>query len=130
MTEKESIGRDITRTILAVLFIAILIAVSFWILRPFLTSIVWAAIIVVATWPVLLKVQAAFRGRRGFAVAVMTVVLLMVIFVPLIIGIMAIAGKSEDIASRIKTLSAFTIPPPPEWVSNIPLGGRKLAERW
>jgi len=63
-------------------------------------------------------------------VAVMTVVLLMVIFVPLIVGIMAIAGKAEDIASRIKTLSAVTIPPPPEWVSNIPLGGRKLAERW
>ena len=130
MIEKEPITSDITRTILAVLFIAILITVSFWILRPFLTSIVWAAIIVVATWPVLLKVQAVFRGRRGFAVTVMTVVLLMVIFVPLIIGIMAIAGKAEDIASRIKTLSAVTIPPPPEWVSNIPLGGRKLAERW
>jgi len=130
MTEKEPITRDITRTILAVLFIAILITVSFWILRPFLTSIVWAVIIVVATWPILLKLQAVFRGRRGFAVAVMTAVLLMVIFVPLIIGIIAIAGKAEDIVSRIKTLSAFTIPPPPEWVSNIPLAGRKLAERW
>ncbi|MFZ2196812.1 MAG: AI-2E family transporter YdiK [Thermodesulfovibrionales bacterium] len=130
MTEKEPIARDITRTILAVLFIAILISASFWILRPFLTSIVWAAIIVVATWPVLLKVQAVFRGRRGFAVTVMTVVLLMVIFVPLIVGIMAIVGKIEDVSSRIKTLSAVTIPPPPEWVGNIPLGGRKLAQRW
>jgi len=121
---------DITRTILAVLFIAGLIAVSFWILRPFLTSIVWAAIIVVATWPVLLKVQAVFRGRRGFAVTVMTVVLLMVIVVPLIVGIVAIAGKADEISSRIKTLSGVTIPPPPEWVGKIPLGGTRLAERW
>ena len=130
MTTKDPIARDITRTILAVLFIGILISVSFWILRPFLTAIVWAAIIVVATWPVLLKLQAIFRGRRGFAVTVMTVVLLMVIFVPLIAGINAIAGRAEDITSRIRELSATGIPSPPEWVSNIPLAGRKLAERW
>ena len=130
MTTKDPITRDITRTILAVLFIAVLIAVSFWILRPFLTSIVWAAIIVIATWPVLLRLQKWLWGKRGLAVTVMTIVLLMVIFVPLITGIIAIAGKADDIASRIKTLSAFTIPPPPDWVSNIPLAGRKIAERW
>jgi predicted PurR-regulated permease PerM len=60
----------------------------------------------------------------------MTIVLLMVIFVPLITGIIAIAGKADEIASRVKTLSAITIPPPPDWVSNIPLAGRKIAERW
>jgi predicted PurR-regulated permease PerM len=130
MATKDPITRDITRTILAVLFITILITVSFWILRPFLTSIVWAAIIVVATWPILLKIQAFFMGRRGLAVTVMTIVLLMVVVVPLILGIIAIVGKADEISSRIKTLSAFTIPPPPAWVSNIPVGGRKLAERW
>lgn len=130
MTTKDPSTSDITRTILAVLFIAILITVSFWILRTFLTSIVWAMIIVVATWPILLKLQAVFWGRRGFAVAVMTALLLMVIVAPMIFGIIAIAGKADEIASRIKTLSAFTLPPPPEWVNNIPLAGRDLAERW
>jgi len=130
MTTKDPITRDITRTILAVLFIAVLIAVSFWILRPFLTSIVWAAIIVIATWPVLLRLQKWLWGKRGLAVTVMTIVLLMVIFVPLITGIIAIAGKADEIASRVKTLSDITIPPPPDWVSNIPLAGRKIAERW
>ena len=50
--------RDITRTTLAVLFIGMLITASFWILRPFLTSIVWATMIVIATWPILLWLQA------------------------------------------------------------------------
>ena len=130
MTTKDPITSDITRTILAVLFIAILITVSLWILRPFLTSIVWAMIIVVATWPILLKLQAVFWGRRGFAVTVMTALLLMVIVVPLIVAIIAIAGNADEIAARIKTLSAFTILPPPEWVSSIPLAGSKLAEQW
>ncbi len=50
--------RDLTRTVLAVLLMAILIGASFWILRPFLLAIIWAAMIVVATWPMMLKLQA------------------------------------------------------------------------
>jgi len=74
--------------------------------------------------------QARLGGRRGFAVAIMTLVLLLVIVVPLILAISAIAGKVDDIAVRVKSLSSFTMPPPPEWVNNIPLAGRRLAERW
>ncbi len=48
---------DITRTTLTVLFIGMLINASFWILRPFLRSIVWATTIVVATWPTLRWLQ-------------------------------------------------------------------------
>ncbi|MGE5301511.1 MAG: AI-2E family transporter YdiK, partial [Acidobacteriota bacterium] len=82
MSKKELITSDVTRTTLAVLFIGILIASSFWVLRPFLTSIVWATIIVIATWPLLRKLQGRLWGRRGLAVAVMTIVLLLVIVVP------------------------------------------------
>ncbi len=43
---------DITRVTFAVLFIGALIAASFWVFKPFLTSFIWATIIVIATWPV------------------------------------------------------------------------------
>ena len=46
--------RDLTRTTLAVLFIAALILASFWIIRPFLPAVIWAAMIVIATWPIML----------------------------------------------------------------------------
>lgn len=130
MNSQDSTRQDITRTTLAVLFIGILIAASFWILRPFLTSIIWATIIVVATWPVLLKLQKIFRGKRKYAVAVMTLMLLMIIVAPLFTAITAIAFKADDIASWIRSLSEFDVPQPPEWVESIPLAGNKLAERW
>lgn len=130
MTTKDMKNLDVARTTLAILCIGILITASFWILRPFLTSIVWATIIVVATWSILLKLQAWLWGRRGLAVAVMTVVLLMFIVVPLLLAIAAIVGKADDIAARVESLSAFTMPPPPEWVGSIPLAGGRLAERW
>ena len=74
---------DLTRTTLAVLSILGLIAVSFLVLQPFLAATVWAATLVVATWPVMRRLQSAFGGRRGAAVTVMTLVLLVLVVLPL-----------------------------------------------
>jgi len=63
--------RDLTRTTLGVLLIGMLIAGNFWILQPCLPSLLWAIMIVVATWPLMLGVQARLWGKRGLAVAVM-----------------------------------------------------------
>ena len=72
---------DIARTVLTVLFIVALIFGSFWILLPFLGALIWATTIVVTTWPVLVWLQGKLWGKRGLAVAVLTVVLLGIVFV-------------------------------------------------
>ena len=77
---------DIARIVFAVLFIGGLIAFSFWILKPFLFATLWATTIVVATWPVMLLVQARLWNRRWLAVVVMTGILLLVFIVPFTIG--------------------------------------------
>lgn len=130
MTIRKRNAPDVTRTTLTVLFIGILTAASIWILRPFLTSLVWATIIVVATWPVLLKLQNLLWNRRGLAVGVMTTLLLMFIVLPLIFAIIAIVGKAGDLAARVEALSVFTVSPPPDWVNHFPMVGRKLGEKW
>jgi predicted PurR-regulated permease PerM len=127
---KIPVSQDITRTTLAVLFIGILIAASFWVVRPFLMSFVWATMIAVATWPVLLLFQARLWGKRGLAVAVMTVVLLLVLVVPLWLAIDTIIEKADYIVTWVKTLPAFSIPSPPGWLESIPLFGSKLVDLW
>jgi predicted PurR-regulated permease PerM len=125
-----SVSRDITRITLAVLFIGVLIAASFWILRPFLTSFIWATIIVVATWPLLLKLQSWLWHKRGLAVAVMSVILLLVLVIPLSLAILSIIDSADEIATRVKALSTFRVSPMPEWIGKIPLVGKKVAESW
>jgi predicted PurR-regulated permease PerM len=122
--------RDIAHTTLAVFFIGILIASSSWVLRPFLISIAWAFLIVVATWPVLLKLQTQLWGRRGLAVAIMTAALLLIVFIPLTLAVLTIINNAEDITARIKSLAALTVSPPPDWVKRIPLAGVRLSARW
>ncbi len=121
---------DVTRATLAVLFIGTLIVACFWILLPFLVSILWATTIVVTTWPILLGLQARLRGKRWLAVTVMTVLLLLVIIVPLSLAVSTIVARVGDIADLSKSLAAFTIPSPPGWLDRIPIAGPKVAATW
>ncbi len=47
-------AKDVTRTMLVVIFVALLGALSLWVMHPFLLAIVWAAMLVIATWPMML----------------------------------------------------------------------------
>ena len=120
---------ELTRIVLAVLLIGILISASFWVLRPFLLSAVWATMIVVATWPLMLKVQARAR-RRSFAVIVMTGAMLLIFVAPLVLATQALVGNMDTITGWIRALPTAKIPPPPDWVSGIPLIGDKINVRW
>jgi len=122
--------RDLARTLFQVLFIGALIAGSFWILRPFLLAMVWAATIVVATWPLMLRLEAWLGGRRGLAVATMTVSLLLVLLAPLALALSAIAQNADRIVGWAKSLTAFSVPPPPGWLARIPFAGEMLAAQW
>lgn len=124
------IHRDITRDVFAVLFIVALIGSSIWILRPFLGALVWATTIVVATWPLMIRVQAWLWDKRSLAVTVMTLLLLCVLVVPLTLAIGTIVSNVDEIAEGTKSLAAFKTPSPPEWVVSLPFVGAKAAELW
>jgi predicted PurR-regulated permease PerM len=122
--------RDITRTVLAVLFIGALIGTSLWILLPFLGAVIWAVTIVTATWPLMMSIQGRLWGRRSLAVAVMTVVLLCVLVIPLWLAIGTIVSNTDQIAGWVKSMSAFEVPPPPAWLAGLPLFGGDLVAAW
>ena len=85
-------GRDLTRITLGVAAIGALSFASFWIVRPFIGATIWATMIVVATWPVLVAVQARLGGRRWLAVIVMTGAMLLVFIVPFMLAIAIAIG--------------------------------------
>ncbi len=130
MDKRKPESRDITRTTLAVLFIGIAIAASLWILYPFLIAIIWATVIVVATWPVMLGIQSRLSGRRGLAVAAMTVILLLIIVAFFTIIVTGVVNKAAELSTLAKSLSTYALPPPPEWLNGIPFVGPRLAVRW
>lgn len=130
MNNRPASSNDITRITLAVLFILILITASLWVVRPFLTSFIWAVMIVIATWPQLLKTQRRLGGRRWAAVTVMTLALLLILIIPFSLAVLVIAGQIDEIAAWTKSLANFSVPPPPESLHRIPLAGPRIAAKW
>jgi predicted PurR-regulated permease PerM len=121
---------DLTRTTLAVLFVAGLIGACFWILRPFLPAVIWATTLVVATWPIMLQVQRRLWNRRGLAVAVMTLALLFVFVVPFWLAVTTIADNFDRIVEGATSLASFKLPPPPSWLAGVPFFGERAALFW
>ncbi len=121
---------DLTRATLQLLFIGALVAGCFWILRPFLIALIWAATIVVSSWPVYQRVLASFGGSRGPAVAVMTLAMMLVLVAPLYLAITTIVENADRIAEWSRTVATLAVAPPPVWLEAIPLVGSKVAARW
>jgi predicted PurR-regulated permease PerM len=121
---------DLTRDTLGVVFLFALIAASLWILWPFLGAVVWAIMIVVPTWPILLMLERSMWGKRWLAVTVMTLLLLAVFLVPFLMGIAALVENFSEIVSWTTSLSSFKLPPPPDWLGKIPIVGPKVTSSW
>lgn len=100
------------------------------VLHPFLSAILWGAILVFTTWPVFAWLRGHLRlGNRG-AAAVM--VLLTAVLIVLPIGLAAPAGADDvsQLRRAIETALLGGLPNAPGWLRQIPVVGLTLAEYW
>jgi predicted PurR-regulated permease PerM len=124
------IRRDLARNTLAILCILGLIGLSLWVLQPFLAASVWAAMLVVATWPLFRALEARLGNRRAPAVAIMTLAMLLLLILPLWLAVDSILEHSGQLTAAGKSLAEGGLPLPPPWVRSLPLIGERLAFGW
>ena len=121
---------DLTRTVLAVLFLGGLIGVSAWILRPFIGPLIWATMIVVATWPLMLACQRWLFGWRSLAVAAMVLSMVMIFVVPLALAIETLIQNAPTLRDWAQDVATLSLPAAPEWLSRVPVIGERLVHAW
>jgi predicted PurR-regulated permease PerM len=63
-----------------------------------LPALIWATMVVVATWPLMLRAQRLFGNRRLPAVILMTLLVLLGLVAPLSMAISTIVGNADQIA--------------------------------
>lgn len=122
--------REFVRLLLVTVTLALLAIATFWVLRPFLPAILWAVMIVVATWPEMRRIEARVGARRWIAITVMTLLLVLVFAIPLFLAIVTIVDNADRLTEAIRTLAERGLPLPPPWVERIPLAGEPLAQAW
>jgi predicted PurR-regulated permease PerM len=115
-------------SLLQVLCVGALMLASYAILRPFLPALVWATVIVVATWPLLKRLEVICRGRRRLAIALMTLALLLVIVLPITWLLSTLITHMPQLRELVTGWISSPLPPPPSWLSRLPFGDRLVAD--
>ncbi len=125
MNEQRSqlISNAIVLACLTVLLLGVLA-----VLRPFLSAIIWSAIIVVATWPIMLRVQRLCGGRRSLAVAAMTSGLFVAVVGPVALLLGTLLTRLPELRDLGARLFAGPWPGPPAWLERMPYGTQLSAE--
>jgi predicted PurR-regulated permease PerM len=108
---------------------AIVVGCGF-VLRPFVSAILWAAILCFATWPLYELFRRRLRGRHTLAAALTTAVLALVLIIPFVVVGLTF---TDTIHSGLKWLGdrkQAGIPEPPAWLNSVPLIGERITQSW
>ena len=122
--------KDLTQITISVVFILLLAIGSVWVFMPFVAALLWATIIVISTYDIMLKLQKLLWNKKGLAVTVMVLIILMVILIPIIMVVGAIATNVSQLSGWFGSLSELKLQSAPEWIAGIPLVGSQLANGW
>lgn len=116
--------------ILLIALIGLLALGSFLVLLPFLSALLWASILCFATWPVFERLVGWLRGRRTLAASIMCLVVTALLVAPFIIVGASLADNVANLSRLLQNALTHPSPTPPEWLTQLPLVGGKLAELW
>ena len=112
--------------IMPILLIGMLALGCVVVLQPFLTSVLWAAILAYATWPAYCKLHRSL-GSRNWAAAAMTTAVAAVIILPVVVVGSKLVENSAPVITSVQSFFFKGMAEPPAWVNRIPVVGSLLS---
>jgi len=100
------------------------------VLRPFVSALLWAAILCSASWPVYTRLLRLMHNRRTWAALVMTLGMVVIVLLPFVIVGMTLADNINDLTAATRKWIEAGPPAPPDWLGKIPLVGAKAVASW
>ena len=129
MTMKMRVSELVQPLLGLVLLIAIVLAVLA-VMAPFLTAIIWAVILVSATWTPFQWLSGRLGNRDTLAATLIVSALLLFILVPLLVASVDFAQQLTHLARTIPEQVQAGLPELPNWISGLPLIGEWAATQW
>jgi predicted PurR-regulated permease PerM len=130
---KELSGSDQTTTIVELAIrlgvLALLLYWSFLLVEPFISIVIWSAVLAVALYPVFEWISFRLRGRRRLAAVLTTVLSLLIVIGPATWLALGLVDSLRAISDRLDP-SMLTIPPPSTSVKEWPLIGEPIYQFW
>mgnify|MGYP000956234257 FL=1 len=121
--------QQIIQISIQLLALALLIGWSFRILDPFITPVIWAAILAVALYPLQQRLKKLLGNRGGLAATIITLLMLALIILPSVLLGLKTADEVKDTVAQYHA-GKIMIPPPSERVKDWPLVGSQAYGLW
>lgn len=102
----------------------------FLVLAPFLSAILWAAILVFATWPLHEWVRARLAVRRGVVAGLMVSLTAVVVVLPIALAAPDGANEVNNLRQLVQDALARGLPKAPAWLAEVPAVGPTLTSFW
>lgn len=115
------------RRLIVAALLAGLLLLAFQVLQPFIVPVIWAVILAYVTWPAHERLVRLFRGQRGPAALVMTLLLVFLIVAPLVWLVMLVQTEVVDAYREITVLLSKGLQLP-DFLLELPLVGDWLRE--
>jgi predicted PurR-regulated permease PerM len=117
-------------SLLTLAVLAMLIVGCFFVVQPFLTAIVWAAILCATMWPLFSWIVRQFRGDTSLASLILVLLIAVTLLAPFVIVGFTIAENAERMGEFVRQVVEEGPPEPPAWVARIPLIGETVGSTW
>jgi len=114
-----------TVTLVGLLVVGIVLVV-----RPFIISLILAAVLAYASWPVYEWLLARLHERTGRAATLMTVLLLLTLVTPFAIMAVSLVDNAVELLRLLRETLNRPLPAPPAWLESFPLAGAYLNGKW
>ncbi|MDK9704204.1 MAG: AI-2E family transporter [Sulfuritalea sp.] len=115
---------------LAILALTLLGAGCVLVLWPFLTALIWAAILASTSWPAFLRLDRLVGDRRTLAATLMTLLVTVVLLGPIAAVALALADNVAELGRAATALVKEGLPDAPAWLASVPLVGQTLHDYW
>jgi predicted PurR-regulated permease PerM len=108
---------------------ALILVWCFRIIEPFISLVMWAAVIAVAVHKPFFSLEQRVGGRRSLAVAIFVVIALAIVLVPSVLFIDTLLDSTQSLRTALES-GEFHVPAPRESVQGWPLIGESLYASW
>jgi predicted PurR-regulated permease PerM len=108
-----------------------LLAGCLYVLRPFVSPLLWAVVLCFSSWPIFGRLLKLLGNRRTLAAFVMMLAMVLIVLLPFLIVGLTLATNVEQLTTATrKWIETGLTPTPPAWLAKVPGVGERAADYW
>jgi predicted PurR-regulated permease PerM len=120
----------VTEHLLGLLVLFSLLIGGFFILKPFMTALMWSIVLGFSLWPAQRLLTKWFRGRRTLAAIFVAIIIAVLLTGPMILLGIRLAEDASTLGKTTHSWISSFPDHPPAWMERIPLLGTEISAKW